>query len=88
MRSHILSAKEFRKNIFKALDDIEENLTPYILTKKGEPKAVVMSLVELEALMETYDVLNDPDLMNQIKHYKKNKRKNLLDWEKVKKTLL
>lgn len=87
MRSHVVSAKDFRKNIFKALDDIETSLTPYILTKNGVPKAVIMSIVELEALMETHDVLNDPQLMKQIRHYQKDKTRGLLAWEQVKKDL-
>lgn len=84
MKPHILSAKEFRKNIFQALDDIEANLTPYILTKNGEPKAIVMSIVELEALMETHDVLKDPALMKQIRAYQRKKSQPLLDWQRVK----
>lgn len=88
MKTHFLSTKEFRKNIFQALNDIEKNLTPYILTKHGKPKVIVMSLVEFEALMETYDVLNDPDLMQQIRSYKKSKKKGLIDWKEFKKELV
>lgn len=87
MKRHIVSAKEFRKNIFQALDDIETNCTPYILTKNGEPKAIVMSLVELEALMETHDVLRDPALMRQIRAYQRGKSGKLLDWADVKREL-
>lgn len=84
MKGYIMSAKEFRANLFKALDDIEDNLTPYILTKNGEPKVIIMSIDEMEALMETYDVLADRELMGQIRAYKKNKGKNLIPWEKMK----
>ncbi len=83
MKARILSAKEFRSNIFKALDDIADNLASYVLTKNGEPKAIVMSLDELEALMETYDVLQDPELMAQIEAYQQGKQK-LLAWDTVK----
>lgn len=83
MKARILSAKEFRTNIFKALDDIADNLTSYVLTKNGEPKAIVMSLDELEALMETYDVLQDPELMAQIRAYQRGNQK-LIAWDAVK----
>lgn len=85
MRGRLISAKEFRKEIFKALDDVSENFTPYILTKSGEPKAIVMNIDELEALMETYDILADKELMRQIKAYKAKPVR--LPWDKVKNTL-
>lgn len=87
MKHHIVSAKEFRKNIFQALDDIADNLTPYILTKNGEPKAIVMSLVELESLMETYDILQDPELMRQIRAHRHGKKRKYIDWEDLKREL-
>lgn len=87
MKRQIMSAKDFRKNIFKALDDIAENLTPYILTKNGEPVAMVMNIEEIEALAETYDVLADEQLMKQINYYKKHKRQKLSSWNKVKREL-
>lgn len=88
MKSRILSIKEFRQNIFKALDDVDENLTQYVLTKNGKPKAIVMNLDEMEALMETYDILADRELMKQINAYRKTKRKRLIDWNKVKANLI
>lgn len=85
MKSKIVSAKEFRRDIFNSLDDIAENFTPYILTKNGEPRAIVMNIEELEALMETYDVLADPELLAQIHAYQKKPVR--LSWNKVKKDL-
>ncbi len=85
MKSKIVSAKEFRKTIFQSLDDISENFTPYILTKNGEPKAIVMNIEEMEVLMETYEILADANLMKQIKAYQKNPK--TVPWEKAKKQL-
>lgn len=82
-----MSAKDFRKNLFKTLDDISDNLTPYIITKNGEPKAIIMSIDEVESLAETYDVLFDKDLMKQIHDYKMHKRQKMVDWNKLKDTL-
>lgn len=85
MKSKIVSAKKFRNTIFQSLDDVAENLTSYILTKDGKPKAIVLSLDEMEALMETYDVLADAVLMKQIRAYRAKPAR--LDWEKVKRRL-
>lgn len=82
MKYKFLSAKEFRQTIFQSLDDVAQNLTTYVLTKNGDPQAIVLSITELEALCETNDVLSDPALMKQIRAYRRGGK--TVPWTAVK----
>lgn len=63
-----ISISEARKRIFEIADAVQNPDTFYILTEKGSPKAVIMSVEEFESWRETLEVIKDyPDLHNDLK---------------------
>ena len=50
----------------KQLLNLPEQLTdePVIITKHGKPAMVALGYEQFESIMETLDVLSDPELMN------------------------
>jgi len=64
----ILSISEARKKIFEMAKKVQKPSTHYILTKKGTPKVVFMSIKEFDSWQETLEVARDfPDLEKDIK---------------------
>jgi antitoxin YefM len=56
-----------------------------VVTRNGEPAAVLLSPEDLESLEETLAVLSDPELMNQIaKGREEIKRGDTYDLEEIK----
>jgi antitoxin YefM len=63
---------EARKRIFDIAEEVQRPGTYYILTDKGRPKAVMMSVEEFESWVETLEVMQDfPDLKKDIKETQK-----------------
>jgi antitoxin YefM len=55
------SSTDFRKNLSKVMDEVNEDHTPYIITRsKGKP-IVVMSLDDYNAMDETAYLLSTSD---------------------------
>ena len=64
----ILSISEARKKIFKIAEEVQKLSNYYTLTKKGRPKAVLMSADEFESWRETMEVMHEfPDLDKDVK---------------------
>lgn len=68
------------------MDDVSETMARVTITKKGRPRAVLLSADDYESLVETLDVLSDPELMASIKQsekeIKEGKFKTLEELEK------
>ncbi len=83
-----LPITEARKQIFKITDEVQKPGNYYTLTEKGRPKAVVMSNVEFDSLMETMEILSDPGAMARIKKAEEEfKKGKYSSWDEVKKEL-
>ena len=55
-----LSVKELRPELPKVIDKIDGKLDRYVITKRGKPVVVMLSIDDYESLMETLDILADP----------------------------
>lgn len=55
----VLGFSEFRKNLASALDYVEDNHAPVII-KRGNTSAVMLSLDDYNAHMETIYLLSNP----------------------------
>ena len=51
----------------EVVDKIEREHDRVVITKRGRPAAVVLSVDDLESLEETFDVLASPGLIGQIR---------------------
>lgn len=63
---------EARKRIFDIVEEVQRPGVYYVLTEKGRPKAVIMSVEEFESWVETLEVMQDfPDLKKDLEETKK-----------------
>jgi len=83
-----LPISEARKKIFQIAKEVQKPSNYYTLTEKGRPKAVIMSVEEFESIMETMEILSDPELMKKIeKAEAEYKKGEYIKWEDVKKEI-
>lgn len=62
-----LSATDARKDFFKILEKVNEPDGTYVLTLGGRPRAVIMSIDEYAKWQETIEIMNDPEIMKDLK---------------------
>ncbi len=55
-----ISLKEARNRFSKIVDKIDRLSERYVVTKNGEPKAVMMSAEEFESWIETLEFMSNP----------------------------
>ena len=83
-----LNLKELRPKLPKVIQRIDGRLDRYIITKRGKPVVVMLSVDDYEALMETLDILADPEAMAGLKtgeaQIKKGKTRS---WADIKRSL-
>ena len=58
---------EARAALSVLLDLVEREQEHVVITRKGKPVAIVMSVDEWESLEETVDVLSDPEAMEALR---------------------
>jgi prevent-host-death family protein len=58
--TNTLSISAARASLPTIIDKVAQNLDRYLITVSGQPKAVVLSLEELESLEETAEILAIP----------------------------
>lgn len=71
MASKIISITDARKNFLKIVEEVQKPDTYYFFTKNGEKKAVMLSAEEFDSMLETMEILSDPDAMKRIEQSKK-----------------
>lgn len=67
----VISIRELRPNISKVMSDIHEKFDRYIINRRGQPEAIMMSVEDYESLLETIDIQSDKKLMKRIKKAEK-----------------
>ncbi|EKD86039.1 MAG: hypothetical protein ACD_37C00509G0001 [uncultured bacterium] len=63
----MIAISDFRTNLPKLIGEVSEYMKRFVISVSGKPKAVVMSLEELESLEETAEILSDPVAYKKIK---------------------
>ena len=83
-----ISATQARANLYDLIDEVALSGKRVGITKKGETKAVLISVEELESWEETNEILADKKLMRDLRQAEKDiKEGRVHDWEDVKKEL-
>lgn len=83
-----ITLKELRPELPKVVDRIDGRLDRYVITKRGKPVVVMLSMEDYESLMETLDILADPKAMEGIRKGKEDIRKGRThSWKEIKKSL-
>src|SRR5438093_12887354 len=62
-----LPISEVKTHLPELLTGVEEREEETVVTRKGQPAAVLVNFAEYERLKATLDVLSDPALMRQIR---------------------
>jgi antitoxin YefM len=84
MTTHTI--KDTRDRLDMMIDEAEHEVVQ--LKRNRKPVAAVMSWEEYESLMETLDILSDPETMEGIRKGEEDiKAGRVYDWEDVKKEL-
>lgn len=70
-----LSIRELRPRLPSVIRDAAATYARYIVTRRGKPEAVILSIDDYESLMETLDILADPRAMKAIRKGEEEIRK-------------
>ena len=70
-----VAISDFRARLPSLITEVDKKLKRFIITVSGKPKAVVMSLDELESLEETAEILSIPGALKSIKESMKQIKK-------------
>ena len=83
-----MSLKELRPGLPKVIARIDGKLDRYIVTKRGKPVIVMLSIEDYESLMETLDILADPKAMADLRKGEDDIRKGRThSWAEIKASL-
>ena len=88
MAKKTITITEGRKELFKIAEEVQKPDTQYIFTIEGKPGVVLMSADEYDSLMETMEILSNPEIMRDIRQAEEDYKKGrYTSWEEVKKEL-
>ena len=81
----MIAASEAKTRFFELLRGVQQREDEVVVTKDGEPAAILVSYREFEQLIETLDILSDPKAMKQIREGRAYLKKGgrLLTYEEV-----
>lgn len=83
-----LPITEARTNLPTLVDNAKNKLDEYVITVKGKPAAILLSIDEYESLKETLEIMSDKELMKELKEAEEDiKAGRFQTWEEVKKEL-
>ena len=86
--THTITLKELRPDLPKVVEEIDTKWERYIVTKHGKPSVVMLSIEDYESLMETLDILADPEAMTGLRRGEEDiKKGRLKSWADVKKSV-
>lgn len=83
-----VSATQARNNLYNLINEVATSGKRVGITNKGETKAVLISPEELRSWEVTMEVMNDKELVDQLRESEEDiKVGRVYDWEDVKKEL-
>lgn len=83
-----VSLKELRPKLPKVIDRIDHRLDRYVVTRRGKPVIVMLGVEDYESLLETVEILADPNMMKRIRTGEREIRQGKTrSWEDVKRDL-
>ena len=83
-----ISLKELRPELPRVIARSDKKLDRYIVTKRGKPMVVMLSIEDYESLMDTLDLLADPQAMADLRKGEDDIRKGRThSWTEIKASL-
>jgi antitoxin YefM len=62
-----ISVRKLRSNLAGVLKDVRTHLDRYVISRRGEPEAVLMCVDDYEGWLETLDIMSDKRTMAAIR---------------------
>ena len=88
MAKKVMTITEGRRELFKIAENVQKPDTHYVVTVEGKPGLVLMSADEYDSIMETMEILSNPETMKNIKKAEKEiARGEYVTWDELKKEL-
>mgnify|MGYP003353628674 CR=1 FL=1 len=81
MRHKIISVSMAKSKLLELVRNANEAGEAYLLTKDGEPIGALVPLEDYEALLETADVLSDPNTLKDLEQALEDEKKSRL-WKR------
>lgn len=82
-----ISLKELRPQLPKVIQRIDSHLDRYIVSRRGNPVAILLALDDFESLVETLNELEDKENLKKIrKGLRQAKKGQTVSWKIVKET--
>ena len=83
-----ITLKQLRPNLPKVISEIDSKMTRFVVTKRGKPAALMMSIEDYEGLLETLDILSNTGLKKKIKAAEEDiKKGNIRSLDEIDKEL-
>jgi len=67
---NVISLKEMRPGLPNVINCIDKRLDRYIITKRGKPVAIMMSVDDYEGLLETVEIFSDKRAVQRLRDAK------------------
>ena len=68
----VLPLTEARNKFAELIDEASKMFTRFTITRNGKPEAVLMGKEEFDALIDTLEILSNPDTMASIRRGEKD----------------
>ena len=79
-----ISVRELRKNLANVISDVKAHYERYVVSKRGKPEAVLMSMDDYEGWLETLEIMSDKEAMKDIRQAEKDlKEGKFYDFEEI-----
>ena len=65
-----ISVRRLRADLAHVLDNVKTQMDSYIISKHGEPEAILMCIDDYEGWLETLSIMADKDAMADIRKAK------------------
>ena len=75
MATKYLSIRELRPKLPSVVRDAAATYARYIVTRRGKPEAVILSIGDYESLLETLEIERDPALVRRLRKAREEIRK-------------
>jgi len=62
-----ITLKKLRPKLPEIINDIDSRMDRFVITRRGKPVALMMSIDDYESLLETIDMLSNSGLVKRIK---------------------
>lgn len=83
-----VTLKSLRPRLPRIVEEIDSKMDRFIITKRGRPVALMISIEDYESMLETLDILSNTKLMKKIKRAEADiKKGNLKALDRIERDL-